>query len=779
LPNPFCVDAANGAAGTVSFTTSGTFSNSTLRAVMSDAAGSFGYTTTVGSAIISGTNPPGTINVVIPANTASGTGYKIRIESTDPLLTSSNQSNAFEIINGAKNLLPNEFSSAANNTTLTLNWTNPTGCFDEILIVAKEGNSISGTPSGDGSAYTADSNFLGNGTPFDGGKVVYKGSGNRKTIINLANGTTYFFKAYTRRGITWSSGTEISDKPRVVPLPGEIVINQLSPGYSGSTDEYIELVNLTGKPFDLADVAIRITNGSGNTVVAGGTLSGTIPPHGFWLVSPKATITVGQTTALPRDGSIDEGFGATNNQIGLIRKTDNTILDAVGYGTITTRTYTEGTAAVNPPSGGGLKRIVSGADSDNNRADFATVTNSAIELRNSSSRLANAGAAIPAGNYSVLEVTGNASLSGAAVFSEKVVLTKGIFSLSDYTLSTATVSNAAETRYIRTSGSGSLTLTNVTGEKLFPIGNSTYNPVTVSNGSSLNWSVNVTDAVVPNPTPFNKEAAVQRTWNVTPSATPPSGATLVFEYNDNDPTQLGSAFDKTKDVQVWNYHAGNWQSVTGPQTPVAVPPGRKAVSLSNYRQFSPFVIANVNAPLPVHFVNFSARVQADGVHLQFTNIGEKEVARYEIERSVNGQDFKTLIQLEPRNNNGSKTTYHWLDAAPPVGDVWYRIKGVDLDGTLSYTPALRLSKRGDTKTLVVYPNPVQGRTLAWQAALPQGSYILTVSNSSGQHVLQQTFEYSGGNRTETLYLPLGLQPGVYRLQISSGSFVRQQTFVLL
>lgn len=782
MQNPFCVDAATGAAGTVSYTATGAFSNSTFKAVLSDAAGSFGFSTVIGSALVSGTNPSGTLNITIPAGTASATAYRIRIEAANPPLLSTNQSSAIEVINGAKNIIPNEFSSAANNTTMTLNWINPSGCFDEILIVAKEGSSVSGTPSGDGSAYMADLNFAGAGTPFGGGKVVYKGTTSGQTVTNLTNGVTYFFKAYTRRGSYWSSGTEISDKPRVVPLPGEIVINQFSPQYTTkASDEYVELVNLTAKPFDLSDVAIRHADATGTNGVAGGTLSGILQPYSFWLLTTNdpTTVTVGQTTSLARDTKINDGFTASNNQIGLVRKTDNTLLDAIGYGTISNGVYTEGAAAVNPTSRGGLKRKVSGADNNNNNADFMGVANADIDLRNSSSRLANTGAVIPAGDsYTTLEVTGNASLSGQATFSGKVVLTNGVFTLNSNTLTTAKATEGTGTKYIKTNGTGALIITNVGTSALFPVGNSTYNPVTISNGSGLTWRVHVADTLAPNPA-FNRQYAVQRTWNVTPSATPATGATVVFEYNDNDPAQVGPYFDKTKPVQVWSNHNGLWQAITEAQTPATTASGRKAVTLPSYSQFSPFVIVNVNAPLPVRFTQFSARQQSGGVQLQFTNASESDVAHYAVERSTDGQLFQTLIQLVPQHNNGSQATYRWMDATPPAGAIWYRIKGVDADGTTRLTPVLKLNKDHTTKGVTLYPNPVQGESVVWQATLPSGTYDIQVRNSTGQVVLEQQFTHSGGNRAETLTLPALLPPGVYYLQIGNGMVIQRQSFVVL
>lgn len=100
------------------------------------------------------------------------------------------------------------------NASITTSWTNPTACYDEIMIVAKAGSTIAGTPTGDGSAYTADLDFSGAGTAFDGGKVVYKGSTSDQTITGLTNGTQYFVRIFTRNGESWSAGVEDNATPQ-------------------------------------------------------------------------------------------------------------------------------------------------------------------------------------------------------------------------------------------------------------------------------------------------------------------------------------------------------------------------------------------------------------------------------------------------------------------------------------------------------------------------------------------------------------------------------------
>ncbi len=168
-----------------------------------------------------------------------------------------------------------------------------------------------------------------------------------------------------------------------VVAPGDIVINQLSPDYNGANDEYIELVNKTNNDLSLSGLAIRYQSSGGGSGSAGGALSGTIARKRYWLLSPNATITVGQTNNLARDGAITAGFAFPSGQIALVRVSDGVIIDAVGYGTITGGTYTEGTAASAPPTDGGLRRSPNGADNNNNSTDFVTVANAAIFLRSS------------------------------------------------------------------------------------------------------------------------------------------------------------------------------------------------------------------------------------------------------------------------------------------------------------------------------------------------------------------------------------------------------------
>lgn len=115
------------------------------------------------------------------------------------------------------NTLPAEitnFLASPQTSAVALSWVKPTSNFDEVMIVAKANTAFTTKPKG--LVYTANANFLGAGTAFEGGKVVYRGTGTNVIVTNLTNGTLYHFKAFSRFGTEWSNGVATTAKPFVV-----------------------------------------------------------------------------------------------------------------------------------------------------------------------------------------------------------------------------------------------------------------------------------------------------------------------------------------------------------------------------------------------------------------------------------------------------------------------------------------------------------------------------------------------------------------------------------
>lgn len=97
----FSVDCSTPDSGSIEFTSTGTFNaGNTFTAQLSNASGSFASPVNLATSVsASGVDPSGTINFTIPAGTATGTGYRIRIISSNPSVTSPDNGNNISITN--------------------------------------------------------------------------------------------------------------------------------------------------------------------------------------------------------------------------------------------------------------------------------------------------------------------------------------------------------------------------------------------------------------------------------------------------------------------------------------------------------------------------------------------------------------------------------------------------------------------------------------------------------------------------------------------------------
>jgi hypothetical protein len=214
-------------------------------------------------------------------------------------------------------------SASVGDTQSLINWTNPTGCFDEIMIVAKALTPVTGSPSGDGSAYTANLAF-GSGTDFDGGYVVYKGSVSSKTVNGLTNGTIYYFTFFTRRGTIWSSGINTNTTPWHFPeyrtvADGNWNMLNVWQYFNGST-----WVSASSIPTSYNSSAITISNIV--TIVADVSVDQVLVASGGKVIINNITLTIVDGTG---DDFVVNGIVELTGDAGAITATGNLVFNSL------------------------------------------------------------------------------------------------------------------------------------------------------------------------------------------------------------------------------------------------------------------------------------------------------------------------------------------------------------------------------------------------------------------------------------------------------------------
>ena len=267
----------------------------------------------------------------------------------------------------------------ANSTQLTINWTN-SSCLDEVLVIAREGSAVSFTPTGDGTAYTADAAFSAGTDVGSSQYVVFKGTGTNVAVTGLTNGTVYHFTVFTRKGTNWSAGVALSGTPAMTGYfwnGGNIAATPANGGTGtwGTTNAWRQptaggtqaawadgnnalftgaagvvtldgdrtttatYINVTGYTFQTTSTTARALNGP---MILGNNVSLTLAPNINIATPANGTISFGGNVSGTGTASITlqgtESTGATAQRInlsttGVVLSVPTTIVSAGGSGT--------------------------------------------------------------------------------------------------------------------------------------------------------------------------------------------------------------------------------------------------------------------------------------------------------------------------------------------------------------------------------------------------------------------------------------------------------------
>jgi hypothetical protein len=198
--------------------------------------------------------------------------------------------------------------------------------------------------------------------------------------------------------------------------------------------------------------------------------------------------------------------------------------------------------------------------------------------------------------------------------------------------------------------------------------------------------------------------------------------------------------------------------------------------------FSPFTLGSTSAldnPLPVLFANVKAYEKNGGVQIEWSNMTEKDVAGYTVERSGDGTDFSSIGQQAPTSNQNDRVDYSAFDANPAQGLNYYRIKAQETTGKIVYSKILSVNVGSTTESLRLYPNPVRGNQITISMSnIKRGNYTLRVINTAGQEIFRQVINNQSSNITQTLDLPSTIKAGVYNMVINGDSYRQTRTFVV-
>lgn len=177
--------------------------------------------------------------------------------------------------------------------------------------------------------------------------------------------------------------------------------------------------------------------------------------------------------------------------------------------------------------------------------------------------------------------------------------------------------------------------------------------------------------------------------------------------------------------------------------------------------------------LPLTLLQFEAKSsQNSGVILTWKTANEINTARFDVQRSEDGNNFTAIGSVLAKA--GSAESYSYNDQMNPFlnGTVYYRLKMIDKNGSFSFSRVVSVQLRSNF-TVTIFPNPIKGEfTVDLKSRCAKAEFSLL--DASGQQVYHAVYY---NTTSQKITPPAG--KGVYALRVVTEKGVVAQKIVVL
>lgn len=153
-------------------------------------------------------------------------------------------------------------------------------------------------------------------------------------------------------------------------------------------------------------------------------------------------------------------------------------------------------------------------------------------------------------------------------------------------------------------------------------------------------------------------------------------------------------------------------------------------------------LENGCGPLPVKLVSFDATQTNNKIVLYWQTASEYNNKGFEIQRMINGGDYKTIAFVPSMSVNGNSDVvlnyrYEDIDMLKGAGLLYYRLRQINADGTISFSDVRVVKNNAENFEILIYPNPA---TTITNIILPGdiGPVDIVLTDISGRNIKNWT-----------------------------------------
>jgi hypothetical protein len=173
-------------------------------------------------------------------------------------------------------------------------------------------------------------------------------------------------------------------------------------------------------------------------------------------------------------------------------------------------------------------------------------------------------------------------------------------------------------------------------------------------------------------------------------------------------------------------------------------------------------------PMPVELTNFTAHRKGTGVSLDWSTVQELNNNYFQVEKSVNANDWTILTKVDGAGNSQTVKNYNAFDASPVSGINYYRLKQVDIDGKYTYSKTISIKADGPKTTISVLTNPFHSSLSVNFSSAASQTVSAILLDITGKQVASENWSINSGNVRKD-FSAGALNHGMYILTIRNTS----------
>jgi hypothetical protein len=188
--------------------------------------------------------------------------------------------------------------------------------------------------------------------------------------------------------------------------------------------------------------------------------------------------------------------------------------------------------------------------------------------------------------------------------------------------------------------------------------------------------------------------------------------------------------------------------------------------------FSEFTMGTTDIILPVSFLNFSGYIQNGVAKLLWATTSENHADKFIVQSSTDGVNFSDVGVVLAKGYSTTLTNYNFSDESITGNVVFYRLKQIDFDGTISYSRIITLSSAQQLADKVILsPNPFNEKTYLQLTAAENTLYTLEIQTALGVLVTSRNITVTKGDNIIALDDLASLSHGLYVIKLKSADNV--------